>query len=116
MAAPPVAQTAAAAEDPAARSLAEFFQLARSGKGPSSTPERQSALQQVSLYTFRKIAKACGVRRTDSQGIDALRRALGDYLCRLSQHMIEKAKQMKRPRISPEFVEDALHHYGRLLA
>ena len=94
-------------------SLAQAMEEARLGTGPSSSPRRSEALQVISDRALRRSARACGILRTDKTAHDALRRAVGDFLCRVLIAVINAVLQARRVRISPNYVLEALRNYGR---
>ena len=94
-------------------SLAQAMQEARLGTGPSSSPRRSEALLVITDRALRRSARACGVSRTDKTAHDALRRAVGDFLCRVFLAVIHAMLKARRVRVSSEHVLEALRDYRR---
>jgi histone H3/H4 len=94
-------------------SLAQAMEEARLGTGPSSSPRRSEALQVISDRALRRSARACGIVRTDKTAHDALRRAVGDFLCRVLIAVIDAVLKARRVRVSSDYVLEALRNYRR---
>jgi histone H3/H4 len=94
-------------------SLAQAMEEARLGTGPSSSPRRTEALVVITDRALRRSARACGILRTDKSAHDALRRAVGDFLCRVFFAVIDAVLKARRVRVSSDYVLEALRNYRR---
>ena len=94
-------------------SLAQAMEEARLGTGPSSSPRRAEALLVITDRALRRSARACGISRTDKTAHDALRPAVGDFLCRVFIAVIDAVLKARRVRVSSDYVLEALRNYRR---